>query len=284
MNRAWTVAAAAMALACTLAAGCGSDVTAPPKGSLQVASAPSGAEVFVDGGPTWEVTPHTFTYFAEGAHTVRLHRPGFLDTTFSVTVRADSVTAVSIQLITRGAHPPLDPDSPGDVLANVAGGFASLDAAAYERQLAGEFVFRPQALDIPPGRPDSLTLDDEILFIRHLLVEGRPDVDLPAASHISITLTVLSEAPDTRLRRGGWVRCDVLAEMLVGLPDGREYLVSGREWLSMRTEPAGSSGRLAWRLGEWDDQPLEDAGRPPVRRAPGDKRATRWGELRLMWK
>jgi len=90
------------------AGGCGGyDVLGPPRarGDLQLNSVPGGAAITLDSQITGSATPSIFYQLAAGAHTVTLSLEGCRDTTFQVTVRADTLISSTVKIIRRSTKP-----------------------------------------------------------------------------------------------------------------------------------------------------------------------------------
>jgi len=72
------------------------DPPPPQKGSIYLESTPSGAQIWVDGANTQKTTPDSVTNLIAGNRTVVLKLTGFSDTTFTVTIIANTKITKSI--------------------------------------------------------------------------------------------------------------------------------------------------------------------------------------------
>ncbi|MBI5836329.1 MAG: hypothetical protein HZB25_03700 [Candidatus Eisenbacteria bacterium] len=162
-----------------------------------------------------------------------------------------------------GTTPPQEylPDtSPENVIHNVSALYEKRDVTKYEETLGANYVFRYQPADIVAGQPDSLIKAEEVEFARHLFETGKPAEGLPAASRITLRITINSSGPDDRIqhRNLGWMKYNVRTELTINFPDGSGNNVSSPALFYLKQEP-DSSGH--WKLVEWADQP---AGAPVV--------------------
>ena len=72
---------------------------AQPVGTISVTSNPPGAEIFLDGADTGNVTPAAFGNIAPGDHTIAVSLDGFNPASMNVTVTAGSTSQADFQLI-----------------------------------------------------------------------------------------------------------------------------------------------------------------------------------------
>lgn len=68
------------------------------RGNLFIESQPSGAQIFLEGNNTGDVTPDTISSLETGNYDLTLKLPGYYDTTFSMTVLKDQVVNKNIEL------------------------------------------------------------------------------------------------------------------------------------------------------------------------------------------
>ena len=70
-----------------------------PAGTISVTSSPSGAEIFLDGADTGNVTPASFGNIAPGDHTIAVSLIGYSPASMNVTVTAGSTSHADFQLV-----------------------------------------------------------------------------------------------------------------------------------------------------------------------------------------
>jgi len=76
----------------------GTPPSGPTTGSIQVNSSPTGAQVYLDGNNTGEMTNCTLSDVSPGSHTVKVVREGYVEQEESVSVIAGQTTTVNITL------------------------------------------------------------------------------------------------------------------------------------------------------------------------------------------
>jgi hypothetical protein len=96
----------------------------PQTGSISVSSAPSGAEISLDGTDTQEVTPYTLTSVTAGSHTVSVNLTGYEPASQSVSVTTGSTATASFTLV---AIPPVTQTGSISVSSAPSGAEISLD-------------------------------------------------------------------------------------------------------------------------------------------------------------
>ena len=103
----------------------------PASGSIQVATTPDGAEIFVD-NLFKGYSPATLTGIAAGQHTVLLKYTGYIDSTQSVIVGSGQTTPLTVTMQPAPAPTPASPLSPVAILGGLA--LAVVAGAALRRR------------------------------------------------------------------------------------------------------------------------------------------------------
>lgn len=115
-------------------------------GSVNVSSDPRGAEIYLDGTSTGEVTNTTLTKIKEGSHTIKLVLSGYEDIERTVDVTEDDTTYVGIPLVE-------DAGDPGPVSVEVTGRIVLGDWFAYYTYEFNQDVTVTNGELTMPGRP-----------------------------------------------------------------------------------------------------------------------------------
>ncbi len=68
------------------------------RGNLNIKSTPVGAQIWLNGVNTGKVTPDTLNYLRVGAHTIKLVKGNFFDSTFTVNVTLNQTTTYDINM------------------------------------------------------------------------------------------------------------------------------------------------------------------------------------------
>ncbi len=68
------------------------------RGNLNIKSTPVGAQIWLNGVNTGKVTPDTLNYLPIGAHTVKLVKDTYFDSTFAVTVNLNQTSTYDINM------------------------------------------------------------------------------------------------------------------------------------------------------------------------------------------
>jgi len=103
----------------------------PASGSIQIATTPDGAEIFVD-NLFKGYSPATLTGIAAGQHTVLLKYTGYIDSTQSVIVGSGQTTPLTVTMQPAPAPTPASPLSPVAILGGLA--LAVVAGAALRRR------------------------------------------------------------------------------------------------------------------------------------------------------
>jgi len=69
-------------------------ITPESKGSIYLTSNPAGAQIWIDGTNTSQITPDTVTNIDEGVHNVTLKLQDYNDTTISISISADQMSVL----------------------------------------------------------------------------------------------------------------------------------------------------------------------------------------------
>ena len=120
-------------------------------GSINVSSDPQGAEIFLDGSSTGEVTNTTLEKVSEGSHTIKLTLSGYEDTERTVEVALDDTTYVGVPLTE-------DAGDPGPVSVEVTGRIVLGDWFVYYTYKFNQDVTATNGELTMPGRP-TITID-----------------------------------------------------------------------------------------------------------------------------
>lgn len=120
-------------------------------GSINVSSDPRGAEIYLDGSSTGEVTNTTLTKISEGSHTIKLTLSGYEDIERTVDVAVDDTTYLGVPLTE-------DEGDPGTVSVDVTGRIVLGDWFAYYTYEFNQDVTVTNGELTMPGRP-TITID-----------------------------------------------------------------------------------------------------------------------------
>lgn len=110
------------------------------KGNLFVTSNPAGAQIWIDGVNTSQVTPDTVMDIEEGLHNVTLKLTDYTDSTFSISISADQTAIVGPVVLT----------------SNI---FTTLYGPVRIYETAGTSASEPSGLDLSSGNAWGVTSD-----------------------------------------------------------------------------------------------------------------------------
>jgi serine/threonine protein kinase len=77
---------------------------APSMGSIVIDSKPSGAQVFIDGANTGNVTPCTIEEISTGRHSIKVSKRGYQTAQLARTVKSGQATSISVNLAKQGTE------------------------------------------------------------------------------------------------------------------------------------------------------------------------------------
>jgi len=201
-------------MALTLAIGsCGREAPFAEPGTISVVSDPSGAQIFLNGADTGEITPHTFTGLQPSAYRVSVALTGFLPVVSEVEVNLGpldeqtvgfqfSQTGLEVTSPIAGAAIFLDDVDTGLVTPATVVGLA---AATYKVTLfLDTYLVTPNAFNIDVVAGELTTVPNGTFAMRPqrtVVLEGFANIDCGPCPQLTANLVAFSERPEFPLER-----------------------------------------------------------------------------------
>ncbi|MFT5782954.1 MAG: hypothetical protein ACI9JE_000271 [Candidatus Krumholzibacteriia bacterium] len=187
---------------------CGREAPFTEPGSISVVSVPAGAQIFLNGADTGEVTPHTFTGLQPSAYRISVTLTGFTSTVPEFELNLEpldartvgfefSQTGLEIFSPIAGAAIFLNGEDTGRVTPSTIVG---LDAATYEVSLVFDtYLITPSEFSVDVTAGAIVNVPTETFAMRPqrtVLLEGFANIDCGPCPQLTANLVAFADRPE----------------------------------------------------------------------------------------